>query len=109
MISKKERKGKGKYEGKLPFKYFTCNKVGHFASKCPTRVKKFRSDYKPKYTKECYHAEDGVTDDDSGEDEIGFFAIKDNEKMIDKIEIEDEKKSQELALVSQEDIRTNYI
>ena len=25
----------GKYKGKLPFKYFNCGKIGHFASKCP--------------------------------------------------------------------------
>src|SRR5271156_34294 len=89
MISKKERKGKGKYEGQLPFKCFSCNKVGHFVSKCPTRVKKFRSDYKPKYRKECYHAKEGVTDEDSGEDEIGFVALKDIERFPEDMNIED--------------------
>jgi hypothetical protein len=30
----KLQKGVGKYKGKLPFKFFNCGKVGHFASKC---------------------------------------------------------------------------
>lgn len=27
-----------KYEGKVPFKCFSCNKIGHFASRCPKRA-----------------------------------------------------------------------
>src|SRR5271154_4204197 len=98
MIAKREKKGKGKYEGQLPFKCFSCNKIGHFASKCPTRVKKFRSDYKPKYRKECYHAEEGVTDEDSGEDEIGFISFKDMERLLEDMDIVDKEEDHELAL-----------
>ena len=29
------KKGSGKYQGKLPFKFFNCDKIGHFANKCP--------------------------------------------------------------------------
>lgn len=99
MIAKREKKGKGKgkYEGQLPFKCFSCNKIGHFASKCPTRVKKFKNDYKPKYAKECYYARDGVSDEESVEEEIGFISL------------EDEKNSQELALISQANIRVDWI
>jgi hypothetical protein len=32
---RKLQKGSGKYKGKLPFKFFNCGKIGHFASKCP--------------------------------------------------------------------------
>jgi hypothetical protein len=28
------QRGKGKYEGKLPIIYFTCNKVGHIPARC---------------------------------------------------------------------------
>ena len=31
--------GSGKYKGKLHFKCFNCDKVGHFASKCPYKKK----------------------------------------------------------------------
>lgn len=109
MIAKREKKGKGKYEGKLPFKCFSCNKIGHFSSKCPTRVNKFRSDYKPKYRKERYHAKQGVTDEDSGEDEIRLISLKDMKNLIEHMDIEDEKEMQELALISKEDIRTDWI
>jgi YbbR domain-containing protein len=37
---KRLRKGIGKYEGKMPFKYFECGKVGHFFSKCPYKKEK---------------------------------------------------------------------
>lgn len=69
-----------KYEGKSPFKYFVCNKIAHFASRCPERNSKLeergRKYFKPnpeyqikhKYrrnkTKSCYLVdEEGVTDD----------------------------------------------
>ena len=32
---RKLKRGARKYKGKLPFKYFNCGKIGHFASKCP--------------------------------------------------------------------------
>lgn len=83
-------------------KYFLCNKIGHFASRCPNRVPK----YKPKFKKsafnneECYYASDGVTNDEYElEDvEIGFVAItKENS-------IKEEK-----TLVSQVDKESKWI
>lgn len=32
---KKLKKGTGKYSGKIPLKCFNCEKIGHFASRCP--------------------------------------------------------------------------
>jgi len=29
------KKGSGKYQGKFPFKFLNCGKIGHFSSKCP--------------------------------------------------------------------------
>lgn len=48
LIAKRLPKGVGKYEGKLPLKCFSCNKMGHFSSRCPKRVPKSKP-YKPKY------------------------------------------------------------
>jgi hypothetical protein len=47
MITIRERKGKGKFEGKLPLNCFSRSKIDHFASKCPTRIPK----YKPRFDK----------------------------------------------------------
>ncbi|GLJ14946.1 hypothetical protein SUGI_0243920 [Cryptomeria japonica] len=67
-----------KYEGKAPFKYFNCNKIGHMASRCPDRYARLREEarrtYKPnpeyqRYKfkkskdKSCYIANESVTDD----------------------------------------------
>jgi hypothetical protein len=38
------KKGSGKYQGKIPFKYFNCGKIGHFAYKCPRHKKDQNSD-----------------------------------------------------------------
>jgi hypothetical protein len=33
------KKGSGKYQGNMPFKFFNCGRIGHFASKCPHKKK----------------------------------------------------------------------
>jgi hypothetical protein len=38
-IVRRLKKGSGKYQGKLPFKFFNCGKIGHFSSKCPHQKK----------------------------------------------------------------------
>jgi hypothetical protein len=59
-------KGKGKYEGKASFKYFSYGKIGHYASRCPKRV----SRYKPKYDKKCYYvANEAVTYEEFDKDD----------------------------------------
>lgn len=71
-------RGKGKYKGKLPLNFFSCNKIAHIASKCPNndrdRKNNFRS-YKDKRKKECYLAK-GVTDEESeGSDGDGITIV----------------------------------
>lgn len=61
-------KGVDKYEGNLPLKCFSCNKIEHFSSRCLKRErisKKPLKPYMPKYQKKCYFAADeGVIDDE---------------------------------------------
>lgn len=43
-------------EGKKIFKYWTCNKFGHYSSKCPKRVKNYKRNFKPRKPRECLYA-----------------------------------------------------
>lgn len=65
MISRRLPKDASKYEVKLHLKYFSCNKIGHFSSRCLERVsKKPFKPYKSKFLKKCYfYIDEGVTDD----------------------------------------------
>lgn len=79
LVSKREHKGKGKDEGKLPLICFSCNKKCHFASRCP-RVPKYKAKpYNSKFSMECcYVIKDGSDNEfEKSEDEISFVAIKD--------------------------------
>ena len=102
MIARRFPKGKGKYIGKIPLIFFSCEEVGHIAARCPNREGKeenkhekykgkndFKSykDYKDKGNKSCYIAKDS---DSSDEDEMVYIAIKD--------ELDDE--NDKMALIS---------
>jgi len=68
LIVKRLPKGSSKYEGKLPFKCFNCNKIGHFASRCLERSARSKSN-RQRFQKNYYyvHEEDdneGVIDDE---------------------------------------------
>lgn len=90
LIAKRIPKGPvgSEYEGKAPFKCFSCNKIGHFASRCPERAarnqERFMRNYKPnpEYNnrprfrrnedKSCYYVGDddfSITDNDDDDDE----------------------------------------
>lgn len=37
LLARRLSRGKGKYKGKLPIIYFTCNKIGHIVARSPNR------------------------------------------------------------------------
>jgi len=47
---RKLKRGSRKYKGKLPFKFFKCGRVGHYASKCPKNKNK-ENDPREKFRK----------------------------------------------------------
>jgi hypothetical protein len=74
-------KGKGRYEGKSPFKCFYYDKIGHYASRCPKRVSK----YKPKYENKCYYdTDEGVTNEEFDKDDewVSIYIKEDDPKPI---------------------------
>jgi hypothetical protein len=64
------KKGSGKYQGKFPFKYFNCGKIGHFASKCPQKKKDQNVECEEKYKSKRFGKKKSlcVNNDDSSED-----------------------------------------
>jgi hypothetical protein len=48
-IVRRIKKGSGKYQGKIPFKFFNCGRIGHFAYKCPHKKKDQNSKGEEKY------------------------------------------------------------
>lgn len=89
-------------EGKIIFKCWTYNEYAHYASKCPKRENKYKSNFKPRKPRECLYANDEDleasveifrSESDNESDEIGFFSIKEESPKQEVIE--------ERALVSQ--------
>jgi hypothetical protein len=90
------KKGSGKYQGKLPFKFFNCGKIGRFASKCPHKKKdqNFEGEEKYKYKRFgkkkslCVNNDDSSEDTDSDsscEDKVNDFVLMDKEDYENKI------------------------
>eukprot|EP00253_Pinus_taeda_P010413 PITA_10413 len=72
------QRGTGRFRGKLPFKFFACGRVSHYAAKCPHKDKTnkgkepVRWNKKQNVTKKSYHTHedsDGLSNSD--EDERG--------------------------------------
>lgn len=106
MIARRLPKGVGKYEGKLPLKCFSFNKIGHCASRCLERFSKEKPrKYQPRYPKKCYYGVDeGVIDEESDKDRKtddywGFIYIKEKDPsttmnverdLVTHVEVKDE-------------------
>ena len=73
------KKGSGKYQGKLTFKFFNCGKIGHFSSKCPHKQKDQKSEGEVKYKFKRFGKEKSlcVNNDDSSEDTDSDSSCKD--------------------------------
>jgi hypothetical protein len=71
------KKGSGKYQGKLPFKFFNCGRIGHFSSKCPHNKKDQNSEGEEKYKSKrfgkkkclCVNNDDSLGDIDNNSDD----------------------------------------
>ena len=78
----------------MPRHFYNCIKIGHFASRCPTREPKVkRRPYKSEFPKECLYLSDDEIEikdinfmDSDDEDEFGFFIIKEEKLHILHIE-----------------------
>jgi hypothetical protein len=80
------KKGSGKYQWKLPFKFFNCGKIGHFASKCPHQKKDQNFDDEKKYKYKKYNnkkslvanndnSSEDIDSDSSSEDKTNDFIL----------------------------------
>ena len=85
LLAKKYSKGRGKYKGKNPLIYFSCELIGHIATKCPNRenkdkkkINKYKGkkefkNYKEK-GKKCYLM---AKDSNKNEDDMVYIDVKD--------------------------------
>jgi hypothetical protein len=88
LLVRKYSKGRGKYKGKIPLIYFSCEEVGHIVARCPKKEdkdekksnkfkgkKEFKNykDYKDKGKKSYFTAKDS----DNNEDEMVYIVVKD--------------------------------
>ena len=88
LLAKKYSKGRGKYKGKIPLICFSCEEIGHIATRCPNKEskdekkshkykgkKEFKGhkSYKDKGKKTCFMAKDS----NNTEDEMVQIVVKD--------------------------------
>lgn len=98
------RRGREKDDKKI-FKCWTCDKFGHYTSKCPKREKTYKGKFKPRRDRNYLHAneveefyERGQSESD---DELRFVAIKEDDF--------DKETQEERALVSQVEKKSDWI
>lgn len=84
LLAKRLPKGTGKYRGKLPLNFFSCNKIGHIVVNFPNNENKDKPERFRKYKggnrrNFLVAMDEGVTDEESEDEEnedIVFVAIK---------------------------------
>ena len=71
-------------DGKKTFKFWTCSEYGHYASKFPKREKKYKGRFRSRRPRNCMYAneeeEEEESDQSRSEDELGFVAIKEDDR-----------------------------
>ena len=102
MLANKYSRSRGKYKGKVPLIYFSCEEIGHIADRCPNKQRKDEKkghkcndkknfeghkSFKDKGKKTCFMAKDSK-DLDSSEDEIVYIVVKDDSNSDEEDEIE---------------------
>ena len=104
LMDRRHRRGKGKYKGKLPIIYFSCNKVGHIVARCPNREDKYErrqdkykgkwddsdnkrnKNYKEKGKKSYYIFEEETNNEsESNDEEVVYVAMKEYSDEDEKI------------------------
>jgi hypothetical protein len=105
------KKGSGKYQGKLPFKFFNCGKIGHFVNKCPHKKHDQNSEDEEKHKSRrfdkkkrlCVNNDDSSEDTDSDsscEDKLNDFSLMAKEDGDNESKVSDE--NDEEAVVDME-------
>ncbi|MDF3675370.1 hypothetical protein, partial [Enterobacter hormaechei] len=110
LLARKYSKGRGKYKGKVPLIYFSCEEIGHIAAWCLKNKNKdemkghkcigkkdFKS-FKDKGKKTCFMAKDSNDSNDEEEDEIVYIGVKD-----------ESDNDEEMALISHMSINDTWI
>ena len=106
MFARKYSRGRGKYKGKVPLIYFSCEEIGHIAARCLNKQSKdekkghkyngkkdFKNhkSFKDKGKKTCFMAKDSKDLDSSG-DEIVYIVVKN--------EFDSDEEEDKMALIS---------
>ncbi|XP_057818249.1 uncharacterized protein LOC131031215 [Cryptomeria japonica] len=120
-LVRKLKRGFGKYKGKLPLKCFNCEKIGHFASKCPyekenddngKKESRFKNNKKfvkrerksQKFKRSLYSKEDidssPCSEEENQNDEILFMVVEDIQEEVDYFDEEDVEVDLKQELIS---------
>lgn len=88
-MARKFQRGEGKYRGKIPLIFFTCDEVGHIIARCPNKQDdedkeenkpnrfKGKKDFRSKSLKDKKKSHDMAKEEESQEeDEMVYIAIK---------------------------------